>query len=481
MIKHLHEQLIKKEISAVELAQDALKNIADFDPHVRAFITVAKDYALSRAREADAKIAQGANIGILTGIPFSAKDVFCVRGMKTTAGAKILQNYISPYSATAFEKIERAGGVLIGKANCDAFGHGSSTENSDYGTTHNPWNLEYVPGGSSGGSSAAVSASMGVFSLAEDTGGSIRQPASFTNTVGLKVTYGLVSRFGVIAYASSLDTIGHITRSVEDAAIILEHIAGHDPKDLTTSKRDVPRYAENLKSSLKGIRLGIPKEYFTEGLDPRVKTAVEKAIAFFEDQGALIIEVSLPHTRYAVSAYYLISTSETSSNLARYDGIGYGYSAQDAGDLLSVFMKSRGQGFGPEAKRRIMLGTYALSSGYYDAYYKKAQKVRTLIKQDFDAAFERVDSIVCPASPIPPFKIGEKCDDPLQMYLADIYTVPINLAGVPALCVPCGFTEEKLPIGMQIIGKQFDEQTLLQIGWAYEQAHEWKSKQPIVR
>ena len=481
MIKHLHEQLIKKEISAVELAQDALKNIADFDPHVRAFITVAKDYALSRAREADAKIAQGANIGILTGIPFSAKDVFCVRGMKTTAGAKILQNYISPYSATAFEKIERAGGVLIGKANCDAFGHGSSTENSDYGTTHNPWNLEYVPGGSSGGSSAAVSASMGVFSLAEDTGGSIRQPASFTNTVGLKVTYGLISRFGVIAYASSLDTIGHITRSVEDAAIILEHIAGHDPKDLTTSKRDVPRYAENLKSSLKGIRLGIPKEYFTEGLDPRVKTAVEKAIAFFEDQGALIIEVSLPHTRYAVSAYYLISTSETSSNLARYDGIGYGYSAQDAGDLLSVFMKSRGQGFGPEAKRRIMLGTYALSSGYYDAYYKKAQKVRTLIKQDFDAAFERVDSIVCPASPIPPFKIGEKCDDPLQMYLADIYTVPINLAGVPALCVPCGFTEEKLPIGMQIIGKQFDEQTLLQIGWAYEQAHEWKSKQPIVR
>ncbi len=481
MIKKLHEQLIKKEVSALELAQEAFKNIADFDPHVRAFITVAKDYAYARAAETDAKIAEGADIGILTGITFSAKDVFCTRGIKTTAGSKILQNYIPPYSATAFEKIEQAGGVLIGKVNCDAFGHGSSTENSDYGTTHNPWNLGYVPGGSSGGSSAAVSAAMGVFSLAEDTGGSIRQPASFTSTVGLKVTYGRVSRFGVIAYASSLDTIGPIARSVEDAAIILEYIAGHDPKDLTTPKREVPRYAENLKRSLKGLRIGIPKEYFTEGLDLRVKTAVEKAIVFFEDQGVSISEVSLPHTKYAVSAYYLISTSETSSNLARYDGIGYGYSAHDAADLLSVFTKSRGQGFGPEAKRRIMLGTYALSSGYYDAYYKKAQKVRTLIKRDFDAVFERVDSIVCPASPTPPFKIGEKCDDPMKMYLADIYTVPINLAGVPALCVPCGFTTENLPIGMQIIGKQFDEQTILQIGYAYEHAHEWKSKQPVIQ
>lgn len=480
MIKELHEKLKKKKVSAKELAQDAFKNIADFDSNVHAFITVTKDYALSKASEVDDKIQKGEEITLLSGIPFSAKDAFCAKGIKTTGGSKILDNYISPYSSTVVSKIEALGGVLIGKTNCDPFGHGSSTENSDYGTTHNPWDLERVPGGSSGGSAAAVAAQMCVYALGEDTGGSIRQPASFTNTVGLKVTYGRISRYGVLAYASSLDTIGPITQTVEDAAIVLEHIAGHDKKDSTTPKQDVPKYSENLDSKIKGLKIGIPKEYFAQGLDEEVQSAAEKAIKFFKDNGAEVKEVSIPHTKYAIAAYYLIATSETSSNLARYDGIRYGHSSKEADDLLGVFMKSRGEGFGPEAKRRIMLGTYALSSGYYDAYYKKAQKVRTLIKRDFEDAFGMFDLLIAPASPYPAFKIGEKMDDPLQMYLADVYTVPISLAGVPAISVPCGFTSENLPIGMQIIGKQFDELTILQAGHAYEKAHGWHNKNPSV-
>ncbi len=462
-LKETREKLRNKEFSAKELVLATLEKIKETDDRLNAFLAICGEEAIKEADKVDQLIAKG-EIKPLLGIPYSAKDVFSTKGIITTASSKILENYNPPYSATVVKKLSEAGAILIGKTNNDAFGFGSSTENSDFKTTKNPWNLDKVPGGSSGGSAAAVAAGMGVFSLAEDTGGSIRQPACFCGVTGLKVTYGRVSRFGVIAYGSSLDTIGVITKTVEDAAILLKEIAGKDDLDATTLNELVPDYLQTIEQGIKNLRIGIPKEYFIKGLNKEVEASIKNAIKEFEKLGAKIQEVSLPYTEYAISAYYLSGISEVSANLARYDGIRFG--------------SSRSQGFGPEVKRRIMLGTYALSAGYYDAYYKKAQQVRNLIKRDFDKAFKKVDLLIAPISPFPPFNIGEKCDDPLQMWLADIFTVTINPAGIPGLAIPCGFTADNLPIGLQLIGPQLSEPLLFQAGHAYQQVTEWHKKRP---
>lgn len=470
--------LEQRKLSSVELTQAVIARTKAVDTKVKAFNSFDESDALAQARASDERRAAGQARGPLDGIPVGMKDVISVAGQPLTASSKMLANFVSPYDATATKRLKGAGAICWGRLNLDEFAMGSSTENSAFQTTSNPYDLERVPGGSSGGSAAAVAAGEAIVSLGSDTGGSIRQPAALCNVVGLKPTYGLVSRYGLIAFASSLDQIGPFARSVEDAAITLGAIAGHDPLDSTSFKVDIPDYRAELGRRKGPWRLGIPKEYFGEGLDPEVATAVQSAIEYYKKQGCQIKEVSLPHTEYGVGVYYIIATAECSSNLARYDGIRYGHRSKDAKDIVDLYFKSRAEGFGPEVKRRIILGTYVLSSGYYDAYYLRAQKVRTLIRQDFLNAYKEVDAILTPTSPTPAFKRGEKSSNPLAMYLSDVYTIGVNLAGLPGISVPCGFSKAGLPIGLQIIGQPFQEAELLSIAHAYEQAHDWGKKTP---
>jgi aspartyl-tRNA(Asn)/glutamyl-tRNA(Gln) amidotransferase subunit A len=460
----------ERKTSATELAQKFYTKIGNDDPQIGAYLTLSKDRALAKAAEIDGLVAKGQILLPLGGVPVGIKDVMVTRGVRTTAGSKILGNYIPPYDCTAVARLEAAGAVVLGKLNCDEFAMGSSNENSAWHPVHNPRDLSRVPGGSSGGSAAAVAADMAVVALGSDTGGSIRQPASFCGVVGLLPTYGRVSRYGLIAFASSLDHIGPLTKTVKDAAIVLRTIAGRDPMDSTSADAPVPDYVAELDKPVRGLKIGVAKEYFGEGLDSAVRKAVEAAIQKLASLGCEVVPISLPHTEYAIPTYYIVATAEASSNLARYDGVRYGYRARDARTLSEMYRRTRDQGFGAEVKRRIMLGTYALSAGYYDAYYLKAQKVRTLLTRDFEEAFKKVDAIVTPTSPTAAFKLGEKADDPLAMYLADIYTVTADLAGIPGISVPCGETHEKLPIGLQILGRHFDEATILRLGHAYEQA-----------
>lgn len=457
-IKQAREGLKKKQFSSVELTKACLKQIKKCDRKINAFITVCEKQALAQAEKAD----KSGDNKPLWGIPLGIKDIYSTKGIKTTAGSKVLEDYVPVYDSTSVKKLKEAGAIILGKINMDAWAHGSSGENSDFGVTKNPWNLGYVPGGSSSGSAAALAAEMCLATTGTDTGGSVRLPASFCSVVGLKPTYGRVSRYGVIAMASSLDSIGHFAKDVADSALILRVTAGKDPLDATTLDEKVPDYTKNLKKGVKGLRIGIPQEYFQKGIDNEVKGVVEKAIKKLESLGAKPVTISLPHTQYALAVYYIIQPAEVSSNLARYDGIRYG------------FPRDR---FADEAKRRIMLGTFTLSTGYYEAYYLKAMQVRTLIKEGFDKAFSKVGVILTPASPAPPFKLGEKTDDPLKMYLSDIYTVTANLAGVPGLSVPAGFVNG-LPVGIQLLGPQFSEELLFQAGYAYEQATDWHKMKP---
>src|SRR5450432_4395725 len=458
-----------RKISASQLVQDFYGKIEAEDGEIHAFLTLSKERAENQAAKVDALLNKGEKLPPLGGVPVGIKDVMVTKDVRSTAGSKILANYIPPYDCTAVARLEAAGAVVLGKMNCDEFAMGSSNENSAYGPVRNPRDLSRVPGGSSGGSAAAVAADMAVVTLGSDTGGSIRQPASFCGVVGLMPTYGRVSRYGLIAFASSLDHIGPLAHTAEDAAIMLSVIAGHDPMDSTSANVPVPDYVSEMKKPVRGMKLGIPKEYFGEGLDAEVRSGVEAAIQQLASQGAEIIPISLPHTSYAVPTYYVIATAEASANLARFDGVRYGYRSQKSQSLAQMYRNSRDEGFGAEVKRRIMLGTYALSSGYYDAYYLKAQKVRTLLARDFEQAFQKVDAIVTPTAPTAAFKIGEKSDDPLAMYLADIYTVTADLVGIPGISVPCGQTKTGLPIGLQILGKHFDEGTVLRVAQAVEQ------------
>ena len=476
-IAALSAQLAAKELSAVELMRAVIARTRAVEPRVHAFNSCDEADAVAQAAASDLRRAAGQALGPLDGIPIALKDVIAVAGQPLTASSKMLENFVSPYDATVTTKLKNAGAVLWGRANCDEFAMGSSTENSAFGPTCNPWDVTRVPGGSSGGSAAALAAGEAIAALGSDTGGSIRQPAALCGVVGLKPTYGLVSRYGLIAYASSLDQIGPFARTVEDAAIVLGAIAGHDERDSTSFKTEIPDYRAELATRKGPWKLGIPKEYFAEGLDPEIGAAVEQAIAFYKAQGCEIREVSLPHTQYCLDTYYIIATAEASSNLARYDGIRYGHRSKNAKDVVDLYFQSRAEGFGAEVKRRIILGTYVLSSGYYDAYYLRAQKVRTLIRRDFLNAYREVDALITPTSPIPAFKIGEK-SDPLAMYLCDIYTIGVNLAGLPAISVPCGFTKSSLPIGVQLIGQPFQEANLLAIAHTYERAHEWSHKHP---
>ena len=459
----------ERRTTAFALAEEFYLRIGKQDPEIGAYLTLSKERALTKAAEIDALAAKGERLPPLGGVPVAIKDVMATRDVRTTAGSKILGSYVPPYDCTAVARMESAGAVVLGKLNCDEFAMGSSNENSAWRPVRNPRDLSRVPGGSSGGSAAAVAANMAVATLGSDTGGSIRQPASFCGLVGLMPTYGRVSRYGLIAFASSLDRIGPLAKTATDAALLLRTIAGRDPMDSTSADVPVPDYVAELAKPVEGLKLGVPKEYFGEGLDGEVRESVEAAIQKLAKSGCEIVPISLPHTKYAIPTYYIVATAEASSNLARFDGVRYGYRANAAHSLSEMYRRSRDQGFGPEVKRRIMLGTYALSAGYYDAYYLKAQKVRTLLAQDFAEAFERVDAIVTPTSPTAAFKLGEKVDDPLAMYLADIFTVTANLAGIPGISVPCGETKEKLPIGLQILGKHFDEATILRVGRAVEQ------------
>ncbi|MCC5647171.1 Asp-tRNA(Asn)/Glu-tRNA(Gln) amidotransferase subunit GatA [Nostoc sp. CHAB 5824] len=482
-IRELHQQLVKKERSAVEITQEALERIQALEPKLHSFLCVTAERALEQAGAVDAKIAAGEEIGLLAGIPVGIKDNMCTKGIPTTCASRILENFVPPYESTATQKLADAGAIMVGKTNLDEFAMGSSTENSAYQVTANPWDLSRVPGGSSGGSAAAVAAQECVVALGSDTGGSIRQPASFCGVVGMKPTYGLVSRYGLVAYASSLDQIGPFGNTVEDAAILLSAIAGYDPKDSTSLKVPIPNYATSLKPDFKPrgqLRIGIIKETFGEGLDSVVEQAVTKAVDQLQNLGAEIHIISCPRFRYGLPTYYIIAPSEASANLARYDGVKYGYRAPDADNLLSMYTRTRATGFGTEVKRRIMIGTYALSAGYYDAYYLKAQKVRTLIKQDFEKAFGAVDVLVCPTSPTTAFKAGEKTTDPLSMYLTDLMTIPVNLAGLPSLSLPCGFDDQGLPIGLQLIGNVLREEVLFQVAYAYEQSTTWHLRKPQI-
>jgi len=482
-IRELHQQLVKKERSAVEITQEALKRIQALEPKLHSFLCVTAERALEQAGAVDAKIAAGEEIGLLAGIPVAIKDNLCTKVIPTTCASRILENFVPPYESTATQKLADAGAVMVGKTNLDEFAMGSSTENSAYQVTANPWDLSRVPGGSSGGSAAAVASQECVVALGSDTGGSIRQPASFCGVVGMKPTYGLVSRYGLVAYASSLDQIGPFANTVEDAAILLGAIAGHDPKDSTSLKVAIPNYAASFKPDFKPrgqLRIGIIKETFGEGLDSVVEQAVTKAVDQLQGLGAEIHIISCPRFRYGLPTYYIIAPSEASANLARYDGVKYGYRAPDADNLLSMYTRTRATGFGTEVKRRIMIGTYALSAGYYDAYYLKAQKVRTLIKQDFERAFGVVDVLVCPTSPTTAFKAGEKTTDPLSMYLTDLMTIPVNLAGLPSLSLPCGFDDQGLPIGLQLIGNLLREDQLFQVAYAYEQSTTWHLRKPQI-
>ncbi|MBN1643980.1 MAG: Asp-tRNA(Asn)/Glu-tRNA(Gln) amidotransferase subunit GatA [Dehalococcoidales bacterium] len=476
-IHSAHELLKAKKLSSVELTRYYLDRIGKIDQAVRAVVTVTGDLALRQAEKADKLIAGGKD-GPLTGVPVLIKDNMCIDGIRTTCSSKMLENFIPPYNATVVEKLNNAGAVIVGKANMDEFAMGSSTENSAFFTTHNPWDLSRVPGGSSGGSAAGVAACEAVYALGSDTGGSIRQPAGFCSVTGLKPTYGRVSRYGLVAFASSLDQIGPLTKDVLDSALVMNVISGQDPKDSTSVPETVPDFTKGLNGDLKGMKIGIPKEYFVEGMQPEVDAAVKEAIRKLEELGAKVEwGVSLPHTRHALAVYYIIAPSEASANLARYDGSKYGFSYQDTNNMWEGMEKTKQLGFGPEVKRRIMLGTYALSSGYYDAYYLKAQKVRTLIRREFNQAFEKYDALVTPTSPTIPFKIGEKADNPLQMYLSDICTLPVNIAGIPAISIPAGFAKN-LPIGMQVIGKPFAEETIFKISYAYQQVTDWHKKTP---
>ena len=468
-IREAARLLRKKEISAAELTAAVLGRIEAVEPMVDAYITVTTDTAKAAAQAADQSIA-GGTAGPLTGIPLAIKDLICTKGIKTTCASRMLENFHPPYDATVMNKLNAAGAVMVGKVNMDEFAMGSSTENSGVKTTKNPWDLSRVPGGSSGGSAASVAADMCLGSLGSDTGGSIRQPASHCGVVGIKPTYGRVSRFGLVAFASSLDQIGPLAKDVTDAAILLKTIAGYDPKDSTSVDQPVSDYVAALTGDVKGLKMGIPREYHqSEGVSASVSNAVAQAMAVFENAGAEFIELSLPHTEYAVAAYYLIAPAEASSNLARYDGVKYGFRNPESAGLLDMYKNTRSKGFGAEVQRRILLGTYALSAGYYDAYYKKASQVRTLIKQDFKNAFESCDLILGPVAPTPAFKIGENIDDPLRMYLSDIFTLSANLAGIPGLSVPCGFSTEGLPIGLQLMGNYFDEAAILNAAYFFEQ------------
>jgi aspartyl-tRNA(Asn)/glutamyl-tRNA(Gln) amidotransferase subunit A len=476
-MKDLHELLQKKEVSVSDLVDESFKRISEVEGKVQAFLTLDEENARNKAKQLDEKLAGGDSTGILFGMPIGIKDNIVTKGVRTTCASKILENFDPIYDATVMQKLHNAETVMIGKLNMDEFAMGGSTETSHYQRTFNPWNLDYVPGGSSGGSAAAVAAGEVPFTLGSDTGGSIRQPAAYCGVVGLKPTYGRVSRFGLVAFASSLDQIGPITRNVEDNAYLLQAISGVDPYDSTSANLPVPNYVEQLTGDVKGLRIAVPKEYLGEGVQASVRNAILEALKVLEKLGATWEEVSLPHSKYGVATYYLLASSEASSNLARFDGIRYGYRAQGAENLIDLYKKTRSEGFGDEVKRRIMLGTFALSSGYYDAYYKKAQQVRTLIKQDFDKVFEKYDVIVGPTAPTPAFKIGAQIDDPLTMYANDLLTIPVNLAGVPGISVPCGF-DNGLPIGLQIIGKHFDEATVYRVAHAFEQATDYHKQKP---
>jgi aspartyl-tRNA(Asn)/glutamyl-tRNA(Gln) amidotransferase subunit A len=478
-IQQAHELLLSRQISSEELTRAYLERIQRLDPLINSYVTVSEEVALQQARNADQRIKQGKGLTPLTGIPYSAKDSISTRGLNTTCSSKILENYKPFYDSTAIRKLKSTGAVLLGKTNMDEFGMGSSTENSGFFTTRNPWNFDHVPGGSSGGSAAAVAAGLAPFSLGEDTGGSVRMPASFCGVSGLKTTYGRVSRYGLIPLVSSFDTIGPMARSVYDIALVLEAIAGHDPRDSTSRVEPIQDYSQSLKEAktLRGLRIGIPKEYFVAGLDPEVDALLRAAIKQIEGLGAEVVEVSLPHTQYAIPVYYLILFAEASSNLAKYDGVRYGLSERDVDSLLELYLKTREKGFGAETKRRIMLGTFALSAGYYDAYYLKAQKVRTRIRQDFDKAFESCDALITPVAPTTAFRIGEKITNPLDMYLSDVFVVAVNLAGIPALSVPCGISNG-LPVGMQIMGPHLSEEMLLRIGHLYQSRTDWHLKHP---
>ena len=473
--------LDRGEVSSLELTRSVLERISAVDHRVKAFVTVTEELALEQARQADARIAAG-EAGPLTGIPMQLKDNMCTAGVATTCSSRILENFVPTYDATVAARLYREGAVLVGKGNLDEFAMGSSTENSAFFPTRNPWDTSRVPGGSSGGPAAAVAAGECLFALGSDTGGSIRQPAALCGVVGLKPTYGLVSRYGLVAFASSLDQIGPLTRDVTDSALVLSAIAGHDPRDSTSialSESKVPDYTSALDSDLRGVRIGVPKEYFIEGMEPGVEEAVRKAIEVLDGLGAIVEETSLPHTPYALAVYYIIAPSEASANLARYDGVKYGYSAKQADSMWDALERTRQHGFGPEVKRRIMLGTYALSAGYYDAYYLKAQKVRTLIRREYDEVFKRFDALVTPTSPSVAFKMGEKMDDPIQMYLNDVFTQPANIAGIPGISVPAGMVDG-LPMGLQIMAPHLGEETLFRVAHAYEQATDWHKMTPAL-
>jgi aspartyl-tRNA(Asn)/glutamyl-tRNA(Gln) amidotransferase subunit A len=477
-IAEVRDLLDRKEISVEELLRSVYGRINAVESKVRAFLTITEETAVRMAHEVQKKMNQEEQkTRFLLGVPLAIKDNICTKGTLTTCSSKILSNFIPPYESTVTSRLIEQGYILIGKTNMDEFAMGSSTENSGFHVTQNPWDPERIPGGSSGGSAAAVAADECIAALGSDTGGSIRQPAGFCGVVGLKPTYGRVSRFGLVAFASSLDQIGTLTKNVKDTALLMNAISGHDPLDSTSAPLPVPDFTAALGRDIKGIKLGVPKEYFIEGIEKEVEASVRDAIRKLEDLGAIPVEISLPHTDYAIATYYILATSEASSNLARYDGVKYGFRAEGK-DLMDVYRNTRAQGFGAEVKRRIMLGTYALSSGYYEAYYRKAQQARTLIKQDFERAFQEVDAIVTPTSPTIAFKVGEKSADPLQMYLSDIFTISVNLAGVPGISIPCGFARDNLPIGLQLIGKHFDEESLLKVAYAYEQATEWHKRRP---
>ncbi len=476
-LQDVHNKLTNKELSVSELVDASYARIAETESKIQAFITLNEEQAKKQAVELDKQLQEDGAQGMLFGLPTGIKDNIVTDGLLTTCASQFLGNYNPIYDATVVSKLKDAKTITIGKLNMDEFAMGGSNENSSYFPTRNPWNTEYVPGGSSGGSAASVAAGQVYFSLGSDTGGSIRQPAAYCGIVGLKPTYGLVSRFGLVAFASSFDQIGPLTRNVEDAAYVLQAIAGYDERDSTSAKVDIPNYAEALTGDVKGLRIGVPKEYLGEGIDPRVKESIMQALQVYEGLGATWEEVSLPHTEYAIATYYLLSSSEASSNLARFDGVRYGVRAENPDNLIDLYRKSRSQGFGPEVKRRIMLGTYALSSGYYDAYYLKAQKVRTLIKQDFDQLFNTYDLIMGPTVPTPAFRLGEHIGDPLTMYMNDICTIPASLSGMPAISVPCG-TVEGMPIGLQIIGKAFDEPTVLRAAHAFEGQTDYHKQRP---
>ena len=478
-IHELRHKLRRGDPTSTQLTQALFDRIEDTDGKIGSYLTVCRDRGMTEAQAADERLARGDASSPLLGIPLALKDVLLTEGVSTTCASRILQGFTPPFDATAVRRLREAGAVLLGKTNMDEFAMGSSTENSGFSVTRNPWDPDRVPGGSSGGSAAAVAAGQCIAALGTDTGGSIRQPAAFCGVVGLKPTYGRVSRFGVVAYASSLDQVGPIARDVSDCALVLQAIAGHDPADSTSVDAPVPDYASELSRGASGLRVGVPKEYFAVGVQPEVEQAVRQGVREMEKAGAAVVEVSLPRTGYAVAAYYVIATAEASSNLARYDGMRYGPRAQ-AEDLTSTYTKSRSQGFGPEVKRRIMLGAYVLSAGYYDAYYLKAQKARTLVRQDFESALRQCDAIVAPTTPTTAFRIEEMTEDPLRMYLSDVFTVPANLAGLPALSLPCGFDRTGLPIGMQIIGRPFEEAAVLRLGHAFEQATDWHRRRPEI-